>query len=285
MFTPAQWQKSGRIISIYGRKIFTKITGTGPPLLLLHGFPTSSYDYIHLIPTLAQTCRIILFDYPGFGFSEKPPKAPYTLHFFADIAAGLLDHLVINQLSILAHDIGDSVAQELLGRTRPKITNLILMNGSIVSSPFEDPKFLLAQKILLTPTAIRLLSKAGLINKSYYLYMLRQAFYKSLTTAEKDAFWTLFKYNNGHKNYPRLIQYMHERTQHEQKWLDNLVNSDIPLTLIWGQEDPIAPPIIASKVQQRLPQTPIHLLPNTAHYPHWESPDTVIPLILQALNQ
>lgn len=98
-------------------------------LVLLHGFPTSSYDWVKVLPSLQQTFdRIIAPDFLGFGFSytdcnakslifrDKPIDHTYSIHEQADIVQSLLSHLKIKTYHILCHDYAVSVAQELLSR-------------------------------------------------------------------------------------------------------------------------------------------------------------------------
>ncbi|MBZ0302433.1 MAG: alpha/beta fold hydrolase, partial [Anaerolineae bacterium] len=67
-----QWRQAGTWLTLRGQRIFVRIEGKGPPLLVLHGFPTASYDYARLLPLLTDQYRVVLFDFLGFGFSDKP---------------------------------------------------------------------------------------------------------------------------------------------------------------------------------------------------------------------
>ena len=85
------------------------------PLLVLHGFPTSSFDYAAILDRLRAGRRVLLFDGLGYGLSAKP-DLHYTLALQADLAAAFVDEVGISRLALLTHDVGDTVGGELLAR-------------------------------------------------------------------------------------------------------------------------------------------------------------------------
>lgn len=269
------WRKSGRWISFNGHQLFLKTFGGGRPLLVLHGFPTASYDFSRLAPLLSQHYQLILFDYPGFGFSDKPGIYPYSLFTYADAAQAVLQTLGLNQIDLLAHDIGDSVALELLRRRSVLIEQVFLLNGSIISTPLIDPSMLLMQKILLHPILGAWVSRLRLFRQPIFEYTFSKLFYQLLSPQELQAFWALVHYNNGQKIYHLLIRYMIERWTHQDDWLTALQVYPAPITLIWGQADPVAPPIIAEQTLQLCPAVRYIPLARVGHYPQWESPALV----------
>lgn len=111
------WRKRGQTFVFGGQTLRYWAAGQGEPLLLIHGFPTASWDWHYLWQPLAQRYRVIACDMLGFGDSAKPVNHDYSLLEQADLQQALLAHLNVDQpVHILAHDYGDSVAQELLAR-------------------------------------------------------------------------------------------------------------------------------------------------------------------------
>ena len=105
------------------------------PLLVLHGFPTSSFDYAAVLDGLRAGRRVLLFDMLGYGLSAKPDRA-YPMALQADIAAAFVAALGIGRLALLTHDMGDTVGGELLarraeGRWPVEVTRRVVTNGSI----------------------------------------------------------------------------------------------------------------------------------------------------------
>ncbi|MBP2280561.1 pimeloyl-ACP methyl ester carboxylesterase [Psychrobacter sp. PL19] len=114
----SEWQQQGRFESINGQQIFTRQAGdkNAPALLLIHGFPSASWDWEGMWDELTQHYYVITLDMLGFGLSDKPQNARYLISQQADICQNLLHKLGISDYHILAHDYGDTVAQELLAR-------------------------------------------------------------------------------------------------------------------------------------------------------------------------
>lgn len=274
-FYPVDWRAAGCWHTIGGCRLFVTMHGRGAPVLVLHGFPTSSYDFSRIVPLLADQYRFILFDYPGFGFSEKPAHYRYSLFSYADALQRIATQLQLTHVSILAHDIGDSVALEILRRGVPAVERLVLLNGSVFSIPLADRKMLLMQRLLLHPVAGPLLSWLRVLRLSTFARMFNALFFRPLPPAEIAAFWSLLQYNDGVRLYHRLIRYMFERWEHQDYWLDALQHHPAPLAIIWGTADPVATPAVADVIVQRRPDAVDIRLDRVGHYPHWEAPAQV----------
>ena len=253
-------------------------------MLTLHAFPTSSYDYSRLVPLLAEHYQLILFDYPGFGFSDKPRPHRYSLFEYAESLRAVAKHFGIHRAFLLAHDIGASVALILLMQHELSIEKLVMLNGSVVSIPFDDPIMRLTQRTLLHPTIGPLIGRLGLVNKAFFASTAQKLFSYPLPRQELDAFWELIAYNNGASLYPILMSYMRERWQYQYEWLDALAKHPAPLTLLWGQLDPIATPAVAQAVLARRPDATYVRLDNVGHYPHWEVPEVVVNAVRSAFG-
>ena len=116
----AAWEARGGHRELAGHRIFTvEVPPDGPerlePLLVLHGFPTSSFDFRGVVGALSAGRRVLLVDFLGYGLSAKPDLA-YTLDLQADVVAAYTSELALSELALLTHDMGDSVGGELLAR-------------------------------------------------------------------------------------------------------------------------------------------------------------------------
>src|SRR6201981_2383118 len=111
-----RWLASGEFFDYLGFDIFYRVEGSGPPLLLIHGYPFNSFDWAPIWPTLTERFTVIAPDMMGMGFSAKPVAYEYSVHDHADMHEALLAELGVGSTHILAHDLGDSVGQELLAR-------------------------------------------------------------------------------------------------------------------------------------------------------------------------
>ncbi len=282
--TPKEWLAKGDWLAVNDVNIFTLAIGEGIPVLVLHAFPTSSYDFSRIVPLLDREFRFILFDYPGFGFSSKPVNYSYSLMRYADIAQAIMAHHTLDSVHILAHDIGDSVALEMLRRGQSNVDRMVLLNGSVYSIPFVDIRMRVMQKALLDPVVGSLISRLRLVKRWMLAAFFNRIFFQPLTRAEIDAFWELVNFNDGVKNFHHLMHYMVERWKHQFELLDALRSHQTSLTLIWGLEDPVATPEVADKILEYRPDAFDIRLPDVGHYPHWEVPDLVAHQIRDALG-
>lgn len=282
--TPDEWRATGKWIPYNGQHIFVTQHGSGLPVLVLHAFPTASYDFWKIVELLKEQYCFTLFDYPGFGFSDKAQTYHYSLFDYVDAAQAVCQHFGLKQVFLLAHDIGDSVALELLRRGEPIVENLVLLNGSVWSIPFSDWRLLVPQRLSLNRFVGPLMSRLRLFNRKALRNFFGRIFAQPLTESEIDAFWALITYNDGAANYHRLLGYMPERWQHQQTWLDTLARQSAPLTLIWGMADPVATPAVADIVVEKRPNARYIRLEGVGHYPHWEVPETVSATLASAFE-
>jgi pimeloyl-ACP methyl ester carboxylesterase len=123
-----------RRIVVNGVELFYREAGRrdAPAILLLHGFPTSSHMFRHLIPTLADEYRVIAPDYPGFGFSEFPPPDRFTYSFaaFAELMTAFTDAVDLDRYALYIQDYGAPVGLRLALLRPDRITALISQNGN-----------------------------------------------------------------------------------------------------------------------------------------------------------
>ncbi len=266
--TLTSWLKAGEWLSVNGHKIFAVSCGKGDPLLVLHGFPTASFDYARLVPLLAHRYRLILFDFLGYGFSDKPRRHEYSLFEQAEIAQAVAAHFAVKRTFILTHDMGNSVALEILKRGTPGVDKLMMLNGSVLLKHYRP---LISQRLLLHPMLGPLISGLRLIRRPVFAHQFSRLFASPPSDQEIDAFWSLIRYNDGMGIYHRLIQYLNERKLHEYVWLDILEAHSAPLTIIWGQRDPVSVRRIGKYLVERRPDAAYHPLEEVGHYPQMGS--------------
>lgn len=270
------WQQAGTWFSYEGHAIFSRMAGEGEPLVLVHGFPTASWDWSRLWPMLAQHYRVLAVDLLGFGFSDKPVDYHYSIEDQADLLQGWIEGLGLPQISLLAHDYGCSVVQELLARdqegTLPfAISRVCFLNGALFP---EVHRPLLIQKLLCSPLG-------GLVSRGLTRGTFNRNFSRlfgdrhGLTVAELDNFWQLLTYNNGRGILHRLVHYMEERRCHRNRWVGALQQARQPLRLISGMADPVSGVAMAMRYRELVPAADVVSLRGVGHYPHYESPGEV----------
>jgi pimeloyl-ACP methyl ester carboxylesterase len=272
---PADWQHGGRNFDWRGFRLFVRRGGSGKPLLLIHGFPTSSFDWAAMWPALSSRYSLHALDMLGFGLSDKPKAFAYSLSASADQWQDYVLSQGLREVEVLAHDYGDTVLQELLARqndgTLPfRIQRATFLNGGL----FPEATFpILMQKLLLGPFGpfIARLSSFGRFRAS-----MQSIAGAPLAEQELQWHWQLLAREHGRLVMPKIIQYIRERQRHRERWTAALQQAGIPLHLIIGERDPISGKTIADRWQELLSNSPITRLENVGHYPQWEAPERVL---------
>lgn len=287
-----QWRSSGDTVSLnVGSKehdIFVIDTREfdKPTILLIHGFPTSSWDWVKIWPKLGEHYRLVAMDLLGFGFSAKPKKHTYSIMEQADLVEALVTRLGLNEFAVLAHDYGDTVAQELLARQNEckgvgEWLSLCLLNGGLFP---ETHRALLMQKLLLSPLGplvSGLISEPGFARTFSSIWGVQT----QPTASELASYWQLINYNDGKQVFHKLITYMVDRRRNRERWVDALMKSCVPISLINGSADPISGAHMVERYQEIIGQ-PDHMveLATIGHYPQVEDSASVAEAYLLFLN-
>jgi pimeloyl-ACP methyl ester carboxylesterase len=285
--TAERWKDRGRTLSLCGYGIFTvDIPATEDeqrvPLLILHGFPTSSFDFHAVVDRLSVDRRVVLFDLLGYGLSEKPDLS-YSLAQQADIAMALVGQLGLDHLALLTHDVGDTVGGELLARQLEgswdvTIIERMLTNGSI----YLDLAHLSEGQLFLLGLPDEKLPQDAPIDASTVMAGVDATFSPAtpIDFDERQAQWEMISHLDGQLLLPRVIRYIEERRRSESRYTGAIERHPSPLVVVWGQDDPIAVPAIAEQLCARRPDATLHRLDAVGHYPMVEAPDRLVDALL-----
>jgi pimeloyl-ACP methyl ester carboxylesterase len=279
---PESWRAAGRHLTIAGRRLF--LMDSDPDgerqrtILLIHGFPTAGWDFSAIFSGLEREFRLVIPDMLGFGFSEKPKRHDYSIHEQADLLEGMIDALSLERFHVLAHDYGDTVAQELLARENERAPaarhwlSLCLLNGGLFP---ETHHARLSQKLLHGPLGGIV---ARLMNRGTLERNLRAVFGPDTPPSPEDmeAFWTLVTHEGGNTITHRLIRYIHDRRVHRERWVRALREASIPIQLINGSLDPVSGAHMVERYREVVGTTDIVELPRIGHYPQVEAPEEVV---------
>jgi pimeloyl-ACP methyl ester carboxylesterase len=277
----SEWRKAGRSFDFHGRHVFYREDGAGDALLCIHGFPTASWDWHRVWHELRARFRVIAPDMLGFGFTAKPRPHSYSIAEQADLHESLLAERGVKAVHVLAHDYGDTVAQELLARyqersdgNRPglELRSVCFLNGGLFP---ETHRARLIQKLLLGPLG-PLLSRLN--NRRQFGRSFAAVFAARTrpTDAELDDFWELLTQQDGHRIGHLLIHYIEERRRFRERWVGALQHARIPLRVIDGAVDPVSGAHMAARYRELVPNPDVVLLDDVGHYPQVEAPAAVL---------
>ena len=269
------WAEGGEFAEFGGRRIFVRArAGEGPPLLFLHGYPSSSFDWrgvLDALPGRAAVC----FDFLGFGLSDKPRDHIYTLGHQADLAEEVWRRYAGGAAILVAHDMGTSVATELLARELEAEAGLelgaaLLFNGSMV---LEAASLTVSQKLLrsrLGPLVARLSNERAF--RAQFARLFSPA--HPLTDSEAADQWALLAHAGGARILDRLTHYLTERVRYAERWHGALGEWPGRLELAWGVLDPVATTAVLDAVVALRPGVPVTRL-RLGHYPQIEEPEAI----------
>jgi pimeloyl-ACP methyl ester carboxylesterase len=245
------------------------------PVLVLHGFPSSAFDFADAIDRVAVRRRVVALDFPGFGLSCKPRDHGYSLFEQADVVLEIARAVGLPRAHVWAHDMGTSVATELLARRERQLCPLglesvTLMNGSV---HVELAHLTLGQKVLRSPLKnlfVRLSSRAT------FEKQLRRTFGREPDEATLHAMWDLLSRDDGVARLPATIGYVEERRRFRRRWIGALERCDLPLLVAWGRRDPVAVMAIAEKLAKGTAGARLETWDELGHWPQVEDPARVV---------
>jgi pimeloyl-ACP methyl ester carboxylesterase len=281
-----RWREAGDLEEVAGRRLYVqRREGEGPLLLLLHGFPSSSYDWRMLL-ALRPASAALAFDCLGFGLSDKPRDHTYTLAWQADAAEELVRRAGSPPVFLVAHDMGTSVATELmardlLGELRMDVRGALLFNGSML---LHLAKPTIGQKLLrspLGPLVSRLTTERGFRAQFSRVFSADHP----LSAEEAADQWALIAHNGGGGIGHLLVNYMAERERFTERWHGAIRDWPGPLTLTWGLRDPVARVEVLDGLRALRPGVEVLELPELAHYPQIESPDRIAASLDTAMDR
>jgi len=252
---------------------------------LLHGFPSSSYDWRPLLD-LETEHAVLAPDFLGFGLSEKPRDHHYDLHWQADMVEELVRRQDENRpVFFLAHDMGTSVANELMARDiegalEMDLVGGLLLNGSMIQDAASPT---LGQRILRSAVG-PLFSR--LSSERFFRQQFGSIFSPDhpLTKEEADDQWALICAGGGRTLNHKTIAYMEERFKHAERWHGALREWEKPLAVAWGMLDPVATEAVLDALIDLRPHAPVTRFEELGHYPQIEDPARVAEALQAALD-
>jgi pimeloyl-ACP methyl ester carboxylesterase len=272
-----EWEARGRRVSVQGRSVWLldvpPVRDHGlDPVLVLHGFPSCSFDWRHILDDLRAQRRVVAVDFLGFGLSDKPDLR-YSMRLQADVIEAVARDLELQSVALLTHDMGDTVGGELLARslegTLPfAVSQRVLTNGSIY---IEMAHLSTGQLLLLslpderTDLVVADGFKAGLAGTFSPL--------SAVVESELEAQWLLAERDGGNALLPRTIRYIEDRRAEERRFTGAIETHASPLAVVWGADDPIAVVAMTDALVRARPNTHVTILDGVGHYPMVEAPD------------
>ena len=288
--TLAAWRAEGERLDVQvgGSAVTVFRRGAGPAgsehWTLLHGWPTTSWDWSPIAPAIEARHRTLAFDWPGLGASDKGDAVDYRIDALTDTLIALWQHDGVTSTRIVAHDVGTIVAQELLARALDEeldvtIESVTWLNGSVYPDLYQPTDTQLA---LLDPDAGPALAAA--IDRELYVAGLASVHHPDHRPGPEVLAqqWDAFSEGNGTAEMPRFLGYIPERTARADRLVAALESTPIPQRFIWGDADPVSGSQQSARIRERFgPGVDLVTFADCGHYPHTERPDDVASELLR----
>jgi len=254
-----------------------------PKLVLIHGFPNSSFDYYKMIPYLEDEYHIAALDFPGSGFSDKPLDG---YNYMLAENAEIVDHFVrevvgFEDFALFTHDRGVSIGLAFLGNYLDNPSP-----GYTVNYHFLSNSGMFLPLANLVPFQLSLLDA----DAGERMIQARSA-QPRRTEGESEslAFSDIFAFNQGNISLLYVGRYLLERQVNETRWLENLLRSPVPVAYLWGLTDNVNPIRIPNHVwdtylNDREVESSFWILPTAGHYPQRDNPEEVAKIVRMALT-
>jgi len=249
--------------------------GDGEPVLFVHGTPTWSFEYRHLIAALRGGHRCIAVDHLGFGLSDRPAAADYTPEAHAARLRAFVDKLGLRRFTLVVHDFGGPIALPLALDDPDRVERLVVLNSWMWSFA-DDPE--MTKRARMVSGALgrflyrRLNASLRLIVPSAYgdRRKLTKAIHRQYLAAFPDAdsrervLWALARALTGSSAF------------YEGLWQRRQRLAAIPTLIVWGMKDTAFRPHLLARWRRALPHATVVELAEAGHWPHEEQPEGVI---------
>jgi haloalkane dehalogenase len=256
--------------------------GSGPTILMVHGTPTWSFLYRHLIKHLSQEYRCIAMDHLGFGLSDKPLGWSYRAADHARNVATLIEHLDLKDLTLAVHDFGGSIGLDYALDHPQNVRGLVLFNTWMW--PLDDPAAIRTGKLMHGPLgkllytrlnfSPRVIVKAAWGDKRSLTPALHRHYTAVHSTAqERYGMWMFAR------------EVLDAAPWWQSQWERRARIADIPTLLLWGMRDPAIKPASLARWQSFLTDARTVTFPTTGHFVQEEQPAAVTAAMREFLAQ
>lgn len=287
----AAWADGGERIAagphqVWCRRFPARADAGRPPLLVLHGFPTCSYDWEPVMDAFTAERDVVVLDYVGFGLSDKPDLR-YSLRLYADGVEAVAAHFGLTHVDLVTHDLGDSVGGEILRRSLEgtldfTIGRRVLTNGSIY---IEMAQLTMGQQLLLGLPDQRedLVAADG---GTGYKGGVAGTFAPDspVDEDEMEVLAELARLQDGLSLLPRTIRYIEDRRADQPRYTGAIEEHPSPVHVVWGDLDPVAVHDMAERFVSTRTDAVLTTLDGVGHYPMIEAPERFAAAVLAHLE-
>lgn len=266
-------------MDIEGVKVHYTEAGTGDPIILVHGFPTSYHLWRNVMPEIAKTHRAIAIDLPGYGKSAKPLEIKYNFFFYEKVLTGFLDALGLEKTSFAVHDIGGPIGVFWAIRNQERLTKLVMLNTLVYPQMSYAVKIFMIslmtpgiRRFVASPRGIRAAMRFGVNHK------------KRMTPEVLEPYTAPFEDPAAGRGMVKAGLGLSPKGFVEME--EKLSTLTVPICIIYGENDRILPDVAKTfgRVKQDCPQATITSIPGCGHFLQEDEPEKIASLVAEFLN-
>ncbi len=269
-------------VTVNGSRIAYLDAGGGPPVILVHGFGGSLWQWEYQQAPLASHSRVITLDLPGSGLSDKPDLA-YTPDEMIAFFRGFMDALGIQKAALVGNSMGGGLVIGMAVTHPERVDRVVLISG-MPKGVREKLTGRLTRRAVETSTPVWLIRLGNWLAGRWVTEdVLQEIVYDHslLTPAVIER-----SYQNRQR--PGLMSPLMTVARNLPLWEQGLARriGEIrqPTLVIWGEQDEVFPPAVGRELQATIKGASFALVPKAGHIPQWEQPDVVNQLLTTFLK-
>ena len=258
------------IADLSGLRLHYRSSGEGEPVLLLHGWPTSSFLWRNIMPPMAASNRVIALDLPGFGESDKPLDASYSFRYFERVIEDFLQALAIDRVGLAVHDLGGPVGLYWACQHADKVSRLALLNTLVYPEvSWAVVAFVAAvrlpglRSLVTSPWGLKQAMRIGMADSARVTPEVIEGVQAPFRTAPARRALARAGCNLNSKGFRDIAE--------------KLPSFECPVRIVYGERDRILPDVsrTMTRVRTDLPQAELTVLPDCGHFLQEDRPDEV----------
>jgi pimeloyl-ACP methyl ester carboxylesterase len=257
-------------VQVDGRTLAYRELGSGPPVLLLHGWPTSSFLWREVMVPIAERNRVVAVDLPGFGASDKPRDVRYDFDFFTGALDGFLAALEIDDVALAGHDLGGPIGLHWTLARPERVTKLALLNTLVY--PDFDPSVIEFVTTLSDPESrdratsyegLAAFLRLGLADEAHLTDEVLAGVTEPFATSESRRALAAAGIQLQPEGFVELAK--------------GLPSLRVPVRIVYGQQDRVLPDVAdtMARIARDVPQAEVTALPDCGHFLQEEAPEEV----------
>lgn len=257
-------------VQVDGLTLAYRQLGSGPPVLLLHGWPTSSFLWRNVMPPIARNNRVIVPDLPGFGASDKPLDVRYDFELFEHALDGLLAALDVDEVAMGVHDLGGAIGLRWAATRPRRLTRLALLN-TLVYPEFSEAVIEFVRTLSTPEGRDQITSPEGLE------HILRLGLADETELSDEAVAAVRAPFRDEASRHALAAAAIQLRPQGFAEIARALPSLRIPVRILYGARDRLLPDMAetVARLKRDLPQAVVTALPNRGHFLQEEAPQEV----------